>query len=175
MNHKSSVARSFVRLLAMPMAIMLAGQSTAKAESGPIELKWSELSSHIQGHDIEIVLPDATSLTGEVETVREDALVLNVKKTSNSKAHPKGNAVIPRASVSGLSLKESRGKWGRSIGVTLGTLTGVSLGGYVAAANARSAAAGLSTFLAISGAGTLTGYLVGRSADRREKSIRVVP
>lgn len=167
MNQKSYVA--------MLTAVMLAGQSMAMAESGPIELKWSELSFHIQGRDIALALPDGTSLIAEVEAVREDALVLNVRKTSNSRAHPKGNAVIPRDSVSILALKESRGKWGRKVGVSLGSITGLTLGGYVAATNANSAPAGLSTFLVITGAGTLAGYFLGKAADRRVKHIRVVP
>ena len=141
MNRKSSVA--------MLTAVLLACRSMAMAESGPIELKWRELSFHIQGRDIGLVLPDGTSLNGEVEAVREDALVLNVKSTSAAAAHPKGNAVIPRDSVSMLSVKETRGKWGRKIGVALGSITGATLGGYVAATNANSSAAGLSTFLVI--------------------------
>ncbi len=164
--------RSSVAIL---MTTMLAGQSAAIAESRPIELKWSELGSHIQDRNIELVLPDGASIDGEVEAVRDDALVLNIKKTSNTAAHPKGNAVIPRTSVSGLLIKESRGKWGRSVGVTLGTLTGVTLGVYLAATKTHSDAAGLTTFLSLTGAGTLGGYFLGRSADRSEKSIRVVP
>ena len=167
MNRKSSVA--------MLTAGLLACQSMAMAESGPIELKWSELSFHIQGRDIEIVLPDGTSLRGMVEAVREDALVLNVKKTSAASAHPKGNAAIPRDSVNMLSLRESSAKWGRAIGVSLGTITGITLGGYVAATHTNSPGAGLSTFLVVTGAGTLAGYFLGKSADRRVKHIRVVP
>jgi hypothetical protein len=159
----------------MLTAIMLAGQSMAMAESRPIELKWSELGSHISGRDIELALPDGTSLNGEVEAVREDALVLNVKKTSDPTAHPKGNAVIPKSSVSTLALKELRGKWGRRVGVSLGSITGATLGGYVAIMNADSSAVGLSTFLVITGAGTVAGYFLGKSADSRVKHIRVVP
>jgi hypothetical protein len=167
MNRKSTVA--------MLIAVLLACQPMAMAESGSIELKWSELSFHIQGRDIALVLPDGASLKGEVEAVREDALVLNVKNTSAAAAHPKGNAVIPRASVNMLSLKESRAKWGRAIGVSLGTITGAGLGGYVAATHANSPGAGLSTFLVITGAGTIAGYFLGKSADSRVKHIRVVP
>ena len=171
MNHTFSK----VRYLAMSIAVLLNSQSAALAESRPIELKWSELESHIRGRKIELVLPDGALLKGEVEAVREDELVLNVKKTSDSKAHPKGNAVIPRASVNLLALKESSGKWGRSVGVTLGALTGITLGSYVAIQNTHSAATGLSTFLTLAGAGTLTGYFIGASLDHRVKHIRVVP
>ena len=162
-------------VLAILLAVALAIPFAASAESRPIELQWGELGSRLQGHDIDLVMPDGTALRGEVEAVREDALVLNVKKTSNSKAHPKGNGLIPRSSVSTLSIQESRGRWGRTVGVTLGALTGMVLGGYVAATNTRSASAGLSAFLALSGAGTLTGYFLGKSADGRVTYVRVVP
>jgi len=166
MDHKTCVA--------LLMATILASQSMAAAAPGPVELKWSELGPHIQGRDIKLALPDGAILMGEVEALREDALVLNVRKTSNSKTHPKGNAVLPRTSVSELSLKESPGKWGRSVGVSLGGLTGATLGGYTAVTTANSAGAGLATFLVITGAGTLTGYFLGKAADGRVKRIRVV-
>lgn len=162
---------------AMLLAVMIAGQPRARAESAPVELKWSELSSHIQGRDIELVLPDGASLAGRVEAIREDALVLNVRHTSNSQAHPSGNAVVPRGSVSVLLIHESRGKWGRPIGVVLGTLTGLVVGGTVVLAGAKidSATAGTAVLLGITGAGTLTGYYLGRSADRRATQFKVIP
>jgi hypothetical protein len=162
---------------AMLLAAMLAGQPVARAESAPVELKWSELSSHIQGRDIELILPDGTSLAGSVEAIREDALVLNVHHTSNSQAHPAGNAVVRRESVSVVLLHESRGKWGRSIGVVLGTLTGLAVGGAVLAEGARihSAAGGTAVLLGITGAGTLAGYYLGKSADRRATQFKVIP
>ena len=159
MNRKSSVA--------LLMSSMLIGQSAAMAASRPIELKWDELGSHIQGREIDLVLPDATALKGEVEALRDDALVLNVKNTSNSKAHPKGNAVIPRASVTLISMRDSPGRWGRCIGVTLGTLCGMALGTYIAAEHIHSVGTGVSTSAAIAEAGTVAGYFIGKSADRR--------
>jgi len=160
---------------ALLVSAMLTGQSAAMAASRPVELKWDELSSHIQGREIALVLPDATALTGEVEALRDDALVLNLKNTSNSKAHPKGNAVIPRAAVTLISLKASPGRWGRGLGVTLGTVAGMAAGAYVAAERARSVGAGVSVFASIAGAGAVAGYFIGNSADRRTTQIRVVP
>ena len=160
---------------ALLVSAMLIGQCAALASSRPVELKWDELAAQIQGRKIELVLPDATALKGEVEALRDEGLVLNVTNTSNSQAHPKGNAVIPRASVTLISLQESPGKWGRGIGVTLGTLAGMTLGTYVAVEHNRSVGAGVTTFAAIAGAGTVAGYFIGKSADRRMTQIRIVP
>ncbi len=87
MNSKSSVAAL--------VAVLLFGQSSAIAESRPIELKWSELSSQIQEHTIVLVLPDATSLRGEVEAIREDEIVLNVQEDLKLKSAPQGERRDP--------------------------------------------------------------------------------
>jgi hypothetical protein len=157
------------------VAFALAGQSTGMAAPKPVELKWSELSSTIRGRTIQLTLPEGVTVRGEVIAVRDESLVMNVRKTSDVKAYPKGNAAIPRASVSVLSLTESDGRWGRKIGSGLGTLSGVLAGGYVAARTAPSAGTGLAIFAVITGASTLGGYFIGKSADARVTLIRVVP
>jgi hypothetical protein len=141
----------------------------------PLEFRWSELSSTIQGRTIELTLPDGATVGGDVVVVREESLVVNVRKTSDSKTYPKGDAAIPRASVTMLSMTESRGRWGRKMGSGLGSLAGVLAGGYIAVKTAPSAGAGLAIFGAVTGAGTLGGYFLGRSADARTTLIRVVP
>jgi hypothetical protein len=114
-------------------------------------------------------------VTGEVIVIREESLVVNVRKTSDPKAYPRGNAAIPRKSVTVLSMTESNGRWGRKIGSGLGTLSGVLAGGYVAGKTASSAGSGLAIFGVITAAGTLGGYFIGKSADAKATLIRVVP
>ena len=160
---------------ALLVAFALAGQSIAMAAPRPVELTWIELNSRIEGRTIQLTLPGGTTVGGEVAVVREDSLVLNVRKTADARAYPKGSATIPRASVTVLSLSETRGKWGRKVGTSLGTLAGVLAGGYIAATTAPSAGAGLAIFGAITGAGSLGGYFLGKSADNRTTLIRVVP
>jgi hypothetical protein len=157
------------------VAFALVAQSTAMAAPQPVELKWSELSSTIQGRTIELTLPEGATVGGEVTVVREDSLVLNVHKTSDSKAYPKGTASIPRASITVLSVKETRGRWGRKMGSGLGTLAGILAGGYVAANTASSPGSALAIFGVITGAGSLGGYYLGKSADTRDTLIRIVP
>jgi len=157
------------------VAFALLGQSTGMAAPRPLELRWNELSSTIGSRTIKLTLPDGATISGEVIVVREDSLVVNVRKTSDSKAYPKGNAAIPRKSVTVLSMTESNGHWGRKIGASLGTLAGLLAGGYVAAKTASSAGSGLAIFGAITGAGMVGGYYLGRSADAKATFIRVVP
>jgi hypothetical protein len=57
----------------------------------------------------------------------------------------------------------------------VGVLSGVVLGGYVAAVTADSAGAGISTFLGIASAGTVGGYYVGKQLDKQVTLIKIVP
>ena len=60
------------------------------AKPNVIQLRWEELSPYVVGRDVELQLPDGTKLRGETVSVRDDILSLDVKKTSNKRAYPKG-------------------------------------------------------------------------------------
>jgi hypothetical protein len=167
LNLKSSIA--FV------VATALVVEPTAMAGQKPLELTWSEVTSRIQGQNIELTLPGGTTVAGEVAAVRDDSLVLNLHKTSDPKGYPKGNATIPRASVTVLNIKESHGRWGRKMGSALGVFTGMLVGGYIAANTASSVGPALVILGAITGAVTVGGYYLGKLADTRNTRIRVVP
>jgi len=161
-------AIGLVLLLCACHVLVLAG-------SKPLELKWSELSPIIGGHRVRLVLPEGTAIKGEAIAVREDALVVDVKSTSNREAYPKGSATIPRASVTLIEVERRRGSWGRNLGTVVGVLSGVVLGGYVAAVTADSAGAGIATFLGIASAGTVGGYYLGTRLDKQVTLIKIVP
>ncbi len=147
---------------------------SAAAESRPLELKWTELAPTVQGHSAELTLSDGTKVTGEVAAIREDTMVVDVKKTSNAKTYPKGNASVPRGSIQLVKLKRSSA-WGKGIGIALGVLAGMTLGGYVAAKTQNDAGPAIAVFLVISGAVAVGGYLLGRTADQHSTTIRIVP
>jgi hypothetical protein len=148
--------------------------TSVQAETRPLELKWSELGSTVQGHAMELTLSGGARVTGDVAAIREDAMVLDVKKTSDSRTYPKGNASIPRASIQLVKVKRSGG-WGKTLGTTLGVLSGVVVGGYVAAKTQNDAGPAIAVFLVIAGAMSVGGYLLGRRADQTATTIRVVP
>lgn len=161
--------KTFVSLL----ALVLVAQSSAFAAAAPVELRWSELNALIFGKKVQLVLPGGANVEGTVAAIREDALVLDVSKTSDKKAQPKGNAVIPRSSVTLLQLEQKRGGR-RTIGTVLGVLGGVVLGGYVAAKTANSGGAGIAVFLGVAAAGSLAGWAAGGAADHKTTMIRVL-
>jgi hypothetical protein len=155
--------------------LLCACNMLASAETKPIELKWGELSQIVVGQKIQLVLPDGTALKGEAIAVREDGLVMDVKGTSNAKAYPKGSATLPRASVTLIQVERRRGSWGRNLGTVVGVISGVVLGGYVAAVATDSAGTGIPTFLGIAAAGTVGGYYAGKSIDTQVTLIKIVP
>lgn len=164
---------TFKTLFVFPLASLLAGQFSFAA-SAPVELRWNELNSNIYNKSVELALPGAITVKGDVAAVREDGLVLDIKKTSDSKRLPKGNAVIPRSSITLLKVVEHGTNW-RTMGTLIGTIGGVALGGYIAANTADSAGPALAIFVVTASAAAVAGRVVGGNADRRTKMIRVVP
>jgi hypothetical protein len=155
--------------------LLCGGQTAGLAESKPLELKWTELAPIIQGRRVELVLKQGSKIKGEAVVVREDSLVMDVKKVSGGKTYQKGNAAIPRTAISLIKLEKTRGNWGRNLGATIGLLTGISVGGYVAGTATDSASAGIPLFLVMASAVTLAGYYAGRGLDARVTLIRIVP
>jgi hypothetical protein len=127
------------------------------------------------GHSLQIIMPDGAAIKGETIAVREDALLVDIKHTSNTAVHPKGNALIPKAQVNLIRLERRRGSWGRNLGTVLGVLTGVVVGGYVAGTRTNSAEAGIPVFLGIAGGVSASGYIIGRKADKQTVMIKIVP
>ena len=89
-------------------AVLFAIHGTGRAAQ-EIELKWNEVARGVAGRTVQMVLPDGTSLKGPVLNVTSEALEIEIKKTSNRKAYPKGRFSVPRSSVSVLRIKEVKG------------------------------------------------------------------
>jgi hypothetical protein len=152
--------------------------SAKEKKAGPekqYRLQWGDLAGMITAQKLSMVLPDAARLQGKVLAVEPEALLLNITKTSDRRAHPKGRASIPRASVSVLRLTKPGGHVGQIVGGILGSLGGLFAGALLAwRANADEAAAGV----AIVGgavAGGVAGWWGGRVSDRKVTVITVVP
>jgi hypothetical protein len=148
---------------------------TVQAESKPLELKWSELAPLISNHVVQVSLSTGGTVRGEIVAVRDDSLVIDVRSSSDSKAFPKGSASVPRSSVALLKVERTHGSWGRTIGTTLGVLTGLAVGGYTAGSTADSAGKAIPLFLVVAGGISVAGYFLGRSLDRHVTTIRIVP
>jgi len=160
---------------AVIVVLLLVGQGHALAASNPLELKWGELAPMIVGQRVELTLTDGVRVKGEAVVVREDTLVMDVKKTSGEKAYPKGSGAIPRNMVSLIKLERTRGAWGRSIGTVIGVMAGLVVGGYVTYVAADSAGTGIPLFLGVASTVAVGGYYAGRGLDKRTTLIKIVP
>jgi len=156
------------------MAASSVGMFPAAAATPPAEIRWNDLAMLIVGHRVSIPLSEGV-VEGEVLSVRDDSLVLDIGKTSNASRYPKGQTPISRAAVTEVWLAERRSTGGRILGTAVGALTGVVAGAEIAVHGTHSEAAGVSAFTATAVACTLGGYFAGRSADRHVRLLRIRP
>jgi hypothetical protein len=137
-------------------------------------LEWRDLDRMVRGRNIDIALPSAIRLKGTVTSIEDDALTLDVRKTSNKRAYPKGRAVVPRPEVTEFILHRREGHtWsaiGTGIGGTLGTLLGIGFIQALEGGRFRTTAVALSIALP-----TALGYGIGWAADHEDVSVIVVP
>ena len=117
--------------LAVAVGFGLLLQDAAFAQQSPtlnskqVQISWEELSALVIDRKISTTLPDGTRLEGEALAVRPDVLVLDVRKTSNKKLHPKGQTEVPRPAVSEVRVIRLRGPVMRIIGGILGGIGGL--------------------------------------------------
>ena len=89
--------------------IGLARQKPEAIKATPARLTWSELAPVVVDRKVGTTLPDGTRIEGQALAVRPDALVMDITKTSDRKAHPKGQTEIPRSSLMELGVIKDRG------------------------------------------------------------------
>jgi hypothetical protein len=159
---------------ACSLAVLYVLALSLAAGAAKVEVRWSQLSSLVLGHTVTLVLPGGTSIAGDVVAVRDDALALDIRKTSDSKVQPKGTASIPRASVTTLQITDTKGPGGRILGVVVGVVVGMVAGGEIVAHSSTSEAGAVATFTGVAVAGAVGGYFGGRSVDTKTTIIRIV-
>jgi hypothetical protein len=166
--------------LARAVADRASWLSLANAQAGPVpppdgvvELRWAELATVVAGRRVTAVLSDGARVSGDALIVRDDALVLDVDRSTGSRAYPGGNAPISRVSIVLLEV-EKQGGAGRPLGIVLGVLTGVVIGAWVSGEVADSAGAGIPIFLGVASGITFAGYHAGKVLSRQVTVIRIV-
>ena len=137
-----------------------------QAFSQAISAKWSNVGPLILGRRVALVLPNGVRIEGKPIAVHPDSLELDIAKTSDARAEPKGKTSIPRSSVSALELKKRR-----IIGRIVGTAAGTGLGilGFVGVSlyrNEHTSRGATGTEALLIPAGAAGGYLLGWLLDR---------
>jgi hypothetical protein len=165
---------SAVKYAVLPaLALLTLMPEAVGADQAPIH--WGELSGLILGHEVTVPLEDGVVVAGQVLAVRDQSLMLDVRRTSNATRYPVGAASLPRAAITEIRVVEHRGSGGKILGTVVGLLAGFIVGAEVAAHGTRSEAAGVSTFSAIAVGGTVGGYYAGKSMDVRKRVLVVLP
>ena len=65
---------------------------------------WEGLSA-IVGQKVRVVMPDGARIQGRATKVEVDALVVEIHKTSNKTAYPKGKFLVPRATLKAVDVE----------------------------------------------------------------------
>jgi hypothetical protein len=136
--------------------------------ASPEELTWNELST-LSGRTVRIVMPSSAVLSGKLTAPSPEGLVIQVEKTTDKKAYPKGRFVVPRGDLKTFQVVSKR-KMFRTIGAICGAWGGLGLGVY-AAIHTNSVGAGLATMAGVGGGATVLGYYLGNAADTKTTTI----
>ncbi len=169
-----------VAVAAAALSLFQSGLASSQGKPAPVpgkhyRMQWDDLGPLITGAQADLKLPNGARLRGKVQTVTPGALVLQVTKTSDRRAYPKGVTPIPREEVSQIRITKQRGHgWlvvGTAIGAAIGLVVGVPLAVY--AANEGAKWAGL--VAGVIAVPTAVGLLAGRSVDKDRMVITVEP
>jgi len=148
-----------------------AGAATDQIRQTP----WEGLSV-IVGQKVRVVMPDGARIEGKVTGLESDALAVEIAKTSNKAAYPKGQFLVPRATLRALDMVvPSTWRW-RIAGVAAGAVVGTACG-IVAVDSIKNDPPG-ATFAGFGGAALampVLGYFLGRAADRRAITYVITP
>jgi hypothetical protein len=144
-----------------------------------MHVKWEGLTV-VTGSTVSIAMPGGAVIAGKATSVESDALVVDVKKTSDRAAYPKGVVRVPRATLHRLEM-QIKGKVGRAVGTPVSFVVGLAgglgawigiQGGLWGNENQGAAAAAL---IWITAAGTVAGYSLGNSIDKQWTVIEILP
>jgi hypothetical protein len=157
----------------------LTAQHAGAAAPSVISVRWDELAAQVSGKTVTVGMPDGAILSGRAQAVEADALVLQIRHTTNRATYPKGEYRVLRAGVRAIQVSRKTARW-RIVGTTLGAMVGVVAGAF-AAIGANGGLFGnhgdraVVTFAAVSGGVTVGGYFIGNAADRHTVTLLIQP
>jgi hypothetical protein len=139
-------------------------------------LHWYDLSTFVADHSIALTLPDGARIEGRAIAFEPAQLVLDVHKTTDPSAHPRGRQSIPRAQAQIFVVNRPTIRW-RIIGTSIGGIAGVPVG-VVAALEKdglfSNKGNGNGIVVAIIAGLASAGFLLGWAADRRKTTVTVL-
>jgi hypothetical protein len=167
MRNQSAIGIAILALLAWGVPRARAGSVDER------QTNWEGLSV-VVGQRVRVLMPDGARIEGKATGLEVDALAIEVAKSSNRKAYPKGRFLVSRATLRAVDVVQPSTKHWRIICTALGG--GI---GYVAMRVAINL--GKSSKIGAAGLGALgvglpvAGYFIGNAADRRIVTYVIVP
>jgi hypothetical protein len=166
------------RIISIGAFFLLLAWAPLRAAS-PQQITWQCLPV-LTGKNVSLVMPGGALISGKLAAVDAEALTVNVARTTDPGAYPKGEVRVPRASLRTLQV-QTKGRKFRVIGTFFGANAGIA-GGYQAAIGIQGSvlspkhrAAAAAAFIGIATGGAVAGYLVGNRADRRSAIYEILP
>jgi hypothetical protein len=153
--------------------------------SGPLRaeeqlrLKWSEIAPVVTGKRVWLPLNGGVRVSGTVRGVEAAGLKVEVAKTSDSAAYPKGLVSIPRSSIATIGLSKPAGHKGIIIGGAVGGGVAVAASAPLIAIKNNEGGTGADPYIAAAilipiALGLLIGGLSDWGAHRNARSIVIV-
>jgi hypothetical protein len=145
----------------------------------PMHVKWEGLTV-VTGKTVSIAMPGGAVIIGKATSVESDALVVDVRKTSDRTAYPKGVVRVPRATLHRFEM-QTKGKVGRSVATPMGFLVGFGAGLGAAVAiqggilNNNNPTGAAAAWIGLAAAGTVGGYFIGNSVDKHWTPVEILP
>lgn len=160
--------------IAFLYALALLTVPAASAAPKNISLRWTELERIVVPHTVELVLTDGVKLRGPALAVRDEALVVDIRKVSKNARYRKGEAAILRAEIARLSLVRIKGTFGKRLG-EMAVFTGSSFAIVPLVFLGPLGNATLPAVIAIGAGAFYIGGKLGGKLDERRTRITILP
>ena len=170
------ISRNVLLVAMVAAAAALAAPKDKPKEAGArvYRLQWRDLERMTRGRRISLTLPSGVRLQGQVASVAPDELALDVVKTSDKRAYPKGRAIVPRPEVQRFRIFETRRTW-RILGTVIGGSVGAAVAVPIAIYTNNEGGTATGVCAAAVAVPAALGYLLGWAGDRKVTEVIVEP
>ncbi len=158
---------------------LVAASSAGMAAQQPLRVSWDGLVL-VVGKTVSIGMPDGAAISGKAIGLEPDALLVDVKSTTDPQAFPKGALRVPRPTLRFLQMR-TKGKAFRILGTAAGSIVGLVAGAAAAWGiqggifGNRNEGKSAAAFFGIWVGGTAGGYFAGNAADKRWTPVEITP
>ncbi|MCE5306797.1 MAG: hypothetical protein LLG20_04070 [Acidobacteriales bacterium] len=151
---------------------------STQAPAEELRLHWNELAPVVTGKKVWMPVGGKAKIVGTVEAVEPASLRVQVTKTSDRKAYPKGLVSIPRSEISSIQVNKPAGHKGLIIGTVAGIGIAAAAGATIGAISRNEGtsdppvlAAAIAGPIAI---GLAVGWLIDKAAHRGGKRVTLI-